>query len=516
MNDLPTSADPVHGWPAAYVLPIVTALVLLVRRSNRGKSIRVAFLGVCAAIAVANYVDYGRMRYGTYLNEWDVYHYYLGSKYFCELSYGHFYEGVLAADHAIDPNAIPSQMPVRDLKDYTMGTASQILAREGEIRARFTPERWQSFVTDTAWFRSRLPLARWQRSYCDHGHNAPPTWTAPVSLLTNALPITDLRARWALILADPVLLGFATASVAWAFGWEAAFLSIILVGTHYLLSWGHLKGSLLRTDFAVGTVMSVCFLKKGRPFTAGVLLGWAACARVFPILFAAGPVASYLSRQEHRASTRAFLAGVALCGALGVLFALVVSGPGAMVDWARKILLHDRMSSIWHIGLRPLTETEFILGEPHLMSATELMEEPGLQRLNAMTSGLVSLLLVVPACVFMAFARPRRSLPAGFVLVFCLAPLAYYYMLILIVPLLFFLERRLSVSHMAGAAWMFVSGALGYLFFMGNTRLGLSPHHQEFPTYYYMGWCIFLTALTMLLLMGRLALQTQRPHKPTV
>ena len=63
------------------VLPIVVAVLLLALRLAQGKTTAVprwykVSLGACLALAIANYVAFGEFRYDSYMNEWDVTHYY--------------------------------------------------------------------------------------------------------------------------------------------------------------------------------------------------------------------------------------------------------------------------------------------------------------------------------------------------------------------------------------------------------------------------------------------------------
>ena len=81
-------------------------------------------------------------------------------------------------------------------------------------------------------------------------------------LVTRHLSVRNPVSRWLMLALDPLLLLAASLAVAWAFGLRTALLLVVFVGTHYLLSWGHLKGALLRTDFAMASVLAVCLVKQ--------------------------------------------------------------------------------------------------------------------------------------------------------------------------------------------------------------------------------------------------------------
>lgn len=108
-------------------------------------------------------------------------------------------------------------------------------------------------------------------------------------MITSHLSIRHAVSRWAIMLMDPALLVAMLLCVAWAFSAETAPLMAILIGTHYLLSWGHLKGCALRTDFAVASVIAACCVKRERYATAGALLGWATISECSLCCSARGP-----------------------------------------------------------------------------------------------------------------------------------------------------------------------------------------------------------------------------------
>src|SRR5512140_3556468 len=107
---LPNSWAPHHGWTWSWLLPLlavvaIAAMVVLASRRAAGLApathrvfdrIVTGMLAFCALLAVANYVDFGVFRYGSYLNEWDFYHYYVGTKYAPELGYTKLYGATLA------------------------------------------------------------------------------------------------------------------------------------------------------------------------------------------------------------------------------------------------------------------------------------------------------------------------------------------------------------------------------------------------------------------------------------
>jgi hypothetical protein len=287
--ELPNSWAPTHGWALARVLILVAMVACLgyavlaaprfaERLSTRARQVArrvlLGVLGIAALLSVAVYVDFGVFRYGSYLNEWDVYHYYLGTKYAPELGYSKLYGATLLADAEQGLRYQNPQHAIRDLETAELAPALSVAAQAHRYRSAFSDPRWRDFVADVTWFKQQFPAERWSLLLLDHGYNGTPAWSFVVGgLLTRHLSIRAPVQRWLMVLLDPALLLAAVAAVAWAFGPRTALLLVIFIGTHYLMSWGHLKGALLRTDFAVGSVLAVCLVKRKYYKTAGGLLG---------------------------------------------------------------------------------------------------------------------------------------------------------------------------------------------------------------------------------------------------
>jgi len=90
-------------------------------------------------LAIATYVDFGVFRYGTYLNEWDFYHYYLGTKYAHELGYTNLYGATLAADQE---GGLRYHNPrIRDLGTAQLRNVGEVAAESAHYRGRFSDAR---------------------------------------------------------------------------------------------------------------------------------------------------------------------------------------------------------------------------------------------------------------------------------------------------------------------------------------------------------------------------------------
>ncbi len=534
--ELPNSWAPTHGWVATRVLVAIAVLLIaafalldgpLAMRRLSPVTQRIARLGlmgvlaVSAILAVATYVDFGVFRYGTYLNEWDFYHYYLGTKYAPELRYTNLYGATLAADEETGLRYHNPEGEIRDLATAQLRDVGSVAAEASRYRHRFGEARWREFVADVAWFKMQLPQNRWSLLLMDHGYNGTPAWSFVVgSLLTRHLSIRQPLGRWLMLSLDPLLLLGAIVVVGWAFGVRAALLMVVFIGTHYLMSWGHLKGALLRTDFAMCSVMGVCLVKKGRYKLAGVLLGWAVLSRVFPAFLLVGPAVLFASELVRKRRVDRPLAGLLLASTATIVVMVLAScayfgGASIWHEWSSKILLHYGGGSDWDVGYRTVAETQFIHGVP--VRAADLMmvtgQGPSLVA-KVIEYGVLGL-LVLPALAFLPALEHHEAVAFGFVFVFLLAVAAYYYYLILCVPLLFFTSDLGKSQHTLGAAFMFVTGLLGYVFFTGwqplrGSWVPMHGWHQTFPTTYYLSCLVAVSVAQMILIAATKARALER------
>ena len=536
-TELPGSWASTHGWTSARVLAVVAILIvaayavlesryavarLSAAASRITRRVLLVVLGISAVLAVATYLDFGVFRYGSYLNEWDFYHYYVGTKYAPELGYTNLYGATLAADREAGLRYHHPRGEIRDLATAQIRDVASVTAEAERYRNRFSPARWREFVADITWFKTQLPENRWSLILADHGYNGTPAWSFVVGgLITRHLSVHSPAGRWLMLLLDPLLLVGAVVAVAWAFGVRAALLVVVFVGTHYLLSWGHLKGALLRTDFAMCSLVAVCLVKKERHKIAGALLGWAILSRVFPAFLLIGPAVLLAQGwwRTHRLDRQllGLFASCALTVGIVVLGSCVYFG-GTEIwhEWSGKIALHYAGGSDWDLGYRTAAEAVFFHGVP--VRGAGLAQVAGQETASSLhlAAIVVLLLLTLPALTFVRALHHHEAVGYGFVFVFLFSLAAYYYYLILCVPLVFFASDLGKPQHALGAAFMFFTGLAGYVLFSGWNPLGqswavLRGWHQSFPTYYFMSCLVAVTVVQMIVIAGARARRLERP-----
>ena len=325
-----------------------------------------ACLAAMTLFAAGNYLDWGHFRNGGYLNAYEFYHYYLGTKYAREIGYTNLYAASLVADDETGLKFSNDKKSIRNLATGGYIAVSEILNTREQYKARFSPERWNEWVKDVGWFKKALSTGRWNGVLRDKGYNASPVWSTLVGgLLTNRIS-TDSPAGMAFLsVIDLFLIGLAFGGVVWAFGPRAALLMLLLLGTHYMMHFSHMKGALMRTDFAVALILAVCLVKKEHYAMAGVCVAYSFLARVFPGVFLFGlgaklfweltPVVGRAARAFHAryGETKPFLKGLAVllgvhAAAAGILATVFVNLPasflmkfpfGLPVPWTVRLFL---------------------------------------------------------------------------------------------------------------------------------------------------------------------------------
>src|SRR6187431_715262 len=136
------------------------------RGTSRGAS---ALLGLCAVLAVCAYFQFGRLPAG-FVHRWELFHYYVGSKYHAELGYKRLYRCVAVAD--AEDGLLPNQRRmIRDLETDGVVRAASVIAEPSVCKAHFSAARWSAFTHDVRFFRRGLGRKGWEQAQLDHGYN---------------------------------------------------------------------------------------------------------------------------------------------------------------------------------------------------------------------------------------------------------------------------------------------------------------------------------------------------------
>jgi hypothetical protein len=419
-----------------------------------------------------------------HIHYYDAFHYFMGAKYFPELGYSGLYEATLVAAHDLGTlRAIPA---VRDLTTYALRPAGSVDA--DAVRARFSQARWRQFKDDLIFFGPRIDA--WPELLIDRGYNDPPPRALLLHALVDRLPARPLTLN-VLTSLDYVVVMVAFA-VAWrAFGAVPSTLALAFFALSFFARFDWIGGSLLRWDWIAALLLGAAAFARGQGTVAGVCLGYAALARIFPVLFFV-PLAIKWLQGRFRKTPDAAL-GACLWSGLGVV--LLVSAGVAVSgephtharDFVSKILRHAQDPSINSVGLGPVVVFGKALwlstpeGTAYVTEAAIVAARPARYLLPLISAGY--LLAVLPLVLR---ARTLESLMYAVPLIFCaLSPSGYYYSFLVLLVLLPWEPGKgiqqvglLEIAVLAGFiaasyAFEFVSPDLLPLFYIASIQLGL-------------------------------------------
>ena len=318
---------------------------------RRGK-----LLGALGVLATLAYFNFGSFHFdGIYVHLWDTAHYALGAKYFDELGYDGLYECIAVADAEV-PGEAPhvARREIVDLRTNRLTTAAQVVAHPERCKARFSPQRWAVFSADVSLFRARFPTPDWERFPTDHGFNASPVWILVAHPLVGNAPMTWSRIEL-LTAIDPLIVVGSLLAVVGAFGgWTGSIVAVVF-GTYFPGRLWWTGGSFLRWDWLAALLAGLALCRRKRPFAAGVLLGYSALVRVFPVfalvgIVLAGATAMLRRRPLDPAAVRVLVGALAVTMVLGPL-AGAVRRDHAWTDFAHNLRKHSSVASANRMGL---------------------------------------------------------------------------------------------------------------------------------------------------------------------
>lgn len=341
------------------------------------------FVGLMlAAVAILCYFNGFKYTYPPYWHHSDLFHYYMGAKYFPELRYDGLYTctavaqdqlGTVAWKHEGTGQRFRLDMSgevrrpekrIRNLGgDNLLVPVADALDHPESCTSRFSPGRWDAFKADVTFFRIVADKAYWEGMQQDHGYNPPPAWTVLGSFFANLRPAS---ARYMQFLAslDLVYLAGAFAMVWWAFGWRVFAVAVIFWGCQAAAPASWTAGAFLRQDWFFYLVASACFARKRCFKLAGASIVYAGLLRVFPILIVLGWLtvagAFVIRRGRLARAHRNVLVGGMLAAAVIVPVSLYVAGSGSYREfYGHTLRIHDRTPLTNHMGLPVVIAHEF-------------------------------------------------------------------------------------------------------------------------------------------------------------
>lgn len=308
-------------------------------RGQRGRGL--VLLGLIAALSVGLYLKGGPLARGPYLDQHDVYHYYMVGRYYPQLRTNLLYDCTIVADAALPRPLLRHIRTLRDLRTFESEPRAKAMARADQCHRAFGPKRWAAFKADLQDLELYFTRSTMEHAVRDRGTNASPTWLVTGGWLARQVPVAKLA--W-ITDVDTVLIGAMLVAVGWAFDVEVMLVAVSLLTTFFWTRNPPIGGAILRFDWLAGSVGALCLWKKQRPGLAGAALAFAAGSKIFPALLGAGLVArglgrAWRSRSLPRAELR-FVGGFAAL--LGLLCGLAYAtyGPRVFRDYSSKLSLY--------------------------------------------------------------------------------------------------------------------------------------------------------------------------------
>lgn len=294
----------------------------------------------------------------------NVFHYYLGSKYFDELGFHDLYQQTIASDLE-GAGRLRSTKWVRDLQDYQKKPVTEL--SHFTRSERFSEARWEELKEDTAFFTSRYPPALWRIILTDRGYNPTPFWNTVGSSLTNLLDIKTGWQRRLLLALDPAVGVVAVAACLWAFGPASTWILLLLF---FLAPINELRivGGVLTYDWFYAMLLGLAFFHKKRWVLAGGAWAYAIMTRVFPLvlvfaLAGAAVVSLIRTRRIDGGHVRFGVSTAAFCVLFFLLGCLNSHGVRSWIEFQTKISKHadehkygDKRSGLAHFFTHRLGE----------------------------------------------------------------------------------------------------------------------------------------------------------------
>lgn len=385
----------------------------------------------------------------------EIFHYYLGSKYFKETGHFDLYNCTFIALNEIEKTPLtksPQLFAIRDLRNKVKAIPqAEVIAKyAAPCHSRFSENRWISFKKDIEFLTGISGENSWWRSMLfDAGYNSSPAFPLIAGSIANAIP---LERGWKLLgYFDMVLVGIAVFAIYQAFGLYPVFAFLLIFGTNPLASYLWTGGSFFRHAWFFALTLALCFGKKGSFFLSGIFWGYATTERIFPGLFFFGACIpliyqSLLSKRIEKNLRDLSLGFVSSFGAL-FLLSVLAYGLGSWKDFFVNMSSHNRYFWVPHVGLKK-NMVYF-----HGIENRNFWYEQGLANFIAWNKNLYLLLkkrafvyygIVISSVLSAVYLSRKRSpefaaLLVGGTLFYTLAlPAAYYYVYLALFPAVFY------------------------------------------------------------------------------
>lgn len=271
------------------------------------------------------------------IHQWEQFHFLLGAKYQREVGWFNLYKAAIIADKET-VNVLGNMGTTRDLTNFEQVPLDVALRDSAEVKARFSPERWEEFKADWSTMARLWPM-NWTNVMNDHGNSNSPAWAIIAAPIAKLVPLTS-RGQALLGWLDMLLMLGLWLTVWQTFGHRAASVGLFMWAAPPLV-FDYLSGSFLRWDWLFAVGMAACFLKQKRYGWAGGFFGFALATKLFPVLFgiALGIRALFVWRETKVFKKEYLRFGIsaAATGAAAVVLSTLMFGVSAWKEYAQRI-----------------------------------------------------------------------------------------------------------------------------------------------------------------------------------
>jgi hypothetical protein len=389
----------------------------------------------------------------------ELFHYYLGTRYFGALGYDGLYDAAVLADFEDTPEHFVPQRAMRDLATNRVVPRSDAVAKADAIHAAFGPELWAEFKQDVAVFRAATPDDwRARGPVIDHGYNGTPLVTVLLGALALAAePFFDTAQYLGLVsLLDPYLLALAAAAIAGLEGAALGLAYLFFAFANPLNEYGFTGGAYLRVDYLLALTAAWVALRRGWLGACGALLAVATGLRLFPLVFYACLLLRDLAGKDRGARLRAnrsLHAGFVATGFAILAATSFVPTPDGRNPWlacAENTRIHTSVPSANQVALSALfayapSKDRLTFGrDAAALEPTPAGEErfdwivatEALLAARRIPRALCALALIAVALASLRRVSPAETLFPALLGVFSILPVSHYYWALLaLVPL---------------------------------------------------------------------------------
>lgn len=348
--------------------------VLFPRLAPRGKKRLAATFIVLGALS---WIQFGRFIAGTPLHYWDMFHYFVGSKYYAETRYFDVYRCGAKALRELGDAALVDKSGIRDLRTNEIYPGDFTRTDAGRCRADFSPERWTAYKEDYAAFRGLFVGHTIPEAFSDHGFNATPPNAVWLRTFTRNVVATRSHLIW-LAQLDSLALAGTVAAIGFGFGLFPATITALVLGLGSFWSFPWVGGCLGRHVWLFFAALGVSLAARERPFASGASLAVAGLLRLFPFAFVGGAVVwigvDALRKKRIQGTGRRFLAGALLAFSLGNLATIAAVGIAPYREFAQVFDRHSHTPSNNQLGLTTLLS--WTLGEDDHQFVDPTLTEP--------------------------------------------------------------------------------------------------------------------------------------------